>query len=229
MEKILTEERTKKLKHIKGFMRDAAVHLRDEAENLQDKKYYERMIKNIDTVPLYLFPRNDLAHHIYRIGKYVYSSVVLGQHVQDIRVIKKGNKIIGIEGKRRIELPANLFFNGDVISWEGLKTLAHEYAHDPIRGNPEKIEELFADLISAKVLVKMGTPRRKVLSLFTGREGVYGGFDYREAIKKAITPKKLIKRPAGKQWTGPEGIKKRRKPEIIDITKRKKPFYRKVA
>jgi len=133
MGKILTPERKKKLELIKGFIREAAVHLRDETQNPESKKYYERMIKNIDTVPLYLFPSNNLFHQIFRVGRNIYSSVVLGQHVQDIRVIKKGDKIIGIEGRRRIEIPANLFFNGDVISWEGLKTLVHEYAHDPMR------------------------------------------------------------------------------------------------
>jgi len=180
-------------------MKEAVTHMIEEEKNSAVRAAYERTLKNIEVVPINFFPKKNLFHSIYKWGKQVFTSEVLGEHRQEISVIRKGNKIIAVQGRRIIDIPAEHFFHENKLSWQGVHTLMHELCHDPMRNNlefskqvhlnHEQAEELTADLLSAKIGVKMGMSRERVLGFYHGREGVYGGFPFRESLERAIKPK----------------------------------------
>ena len=190
------------------------------------KTAYERALTNLETVPINFYPKDNLSRTVFQIGKQFITSEVLGQHKQGMKVIKEGGLLKVIPEGRLIELPADHFFNGNKPTWDGMKTLIHELCHDPSRNvfefskevhlTPTQTEELIADLMSAKIAIKMGFSREKVLSLYYGREAVYGKFPFRELLEKATKEKKFREAiPGRKVRELPKRLKEMRKKSLI--------------
>lgn len=231
MTKILTKERIENLNKFRSLMKEAVIQMIKEEKNPAVKSAYERTLKNIESVPVNFFPKKNLVHAIYKIGKQVFSSEVLGEHKQEIIVMKKGKQTFVVRGKRNIDIPAEHFFHENNLNWQGIHTLMHEYSHDPARNvlefsnqihlNPEQTEELIADLLSAKIARKMGMNRERVLSFYRGRQGVYGKFPFNETLEKAIKPKKGKLEPIALRKPFREPAK-RKKGKITPVYMRRK-------
>ena len=221
MGKVLNRNRVKNLNVFRQKMQWAVKDMIKHEKNPTLKTAYERTLTNLETVPINFYPKDSLSRTVFQIGKHFFTSEVLGEHKQNIRVIRNGNLLKVIPEGRLIEIPANHFFLGNTPTWGGMKTLMHEICHDPARNvfdfsreiqlNPSQTEELIADLMSAKIAIKMGFPREKVLSLYNGREGVYGRFPYRKFLEKAIKQKKFREEISGRKAREPLKIMKGKK------------------
>ena len=159
------------------------------------KELYYEMQENIERTPLFFYDAQNLRSNAYRIGNRIFSSVTKGEHVRQIMVYQKG-PVKYIESKNYINLPAEHIFKGEKMSIDGIFTLAHEYGHFPKKHlrvfaeayslNSEQAEELLADILSAKLAVKMGYPKEKVLKHYIGRDIVYGTFPFWQFIRDAV-------------------------------------------
>jgi hypothetical protein len=230
MQKILTKERVRNLNYFREQMKKAVEEMIKRENNPTLKRAYERVLLNLETVPINFYPKKTLLTAIFRIGKHFIASEILGEHKQTVKVIRKGNRFVVVPEGRIIEIPAEHFFYGNKLTWKGVHTLMHEMCHDPLRNvfefsreihlTPSQTEELIADLLSARIAIKMGFPREKVLSLYHGREMVYGKFPFRKMLEKATKPKKTTEIP-----------RKRKMPPKIKKIKRKglRPFMPKAA
>lgn len=181
-----------------AFRKDAIKALKflqKHAKTKLDMHLYEMMENNVRNTPIIFYPRKVLRQQVYRIGPYISSSVTMGEHVNSVKIIQKGNQVFVLRS-HHINLPSEHLFEGDKITINGLFTLAHEYAHFPKPAigrfaaknglTIEQAEELMADMLSAKLAVTLGYPKEKVLQHFAGREIVYGNFPFREWIKRII-------------------------------------------
>ncbi|MFH1663759.1 MAG: hypothetical protein ABH986_03035 [archaeon] len=199
----MSRERVRTLNYFRKKMQAAVQEMIKHENNSVLREAFERALTNLETVPINFYPKDSLSRTVFQIGKHFIASEVLGEHKQNIRLVRQGGLLKVVPEGRLIEIPADHFFHGNIPSWEGMKTLMHEICHDPTRNvfefsreihlTPNQAEELIADLMSAKIAVRMGFPREKVLSLYHGREGIYGRFPYRKAIEKATEPKKITK------------------------------------
>jgi hypothetical protein len=199
MGKILNKERIRNLNFFRKKMQKAIKEMIKLEKNETLKAAYERALINLETVPINFYPKKTLMSTVFRIGKHIISSEILGEHKQNFQVIRKGKEFIVIPEGRVIDLPAEHFFHGNELEWKGVHTLMHEICHDPLRNvfefsqqihlNANQTEELIADLMSAKIAIKMGFSREKVLALYHGRESVYGRFPFREMLEKATETK----------------------------------------
>ncbi len=232
MNKILTKQRIENLNKFRNLMKEAVSHMIEEEKNPAVKAAYERTLKNIESVPINFFPKKNLVHAIYKIGKQIFTSEVLGEHKQEIIVMKKGKQTFVIRGKRNIDIPSEHFFHENNLNWQGIHTLMHEYCHDPARNvlkfsnqihlNSEQAEELIADLLSAKIARKMGMNKERVLSFYRGRQGVYGKFPFKETLEKAIKPKKGKIEPITPKRPFRELAKRKKSRKITSIYMRRK-------
>ncbi|MEM0360570.1 MAG: hypothetical protein QXK06_04515 [Candidatus Diapherotrites archaeon] len=177
-------------KALDAFMRHAANSLKElkkEAKSGIESELFELMELNLANTPIYFYPRK-----VMRANPFF---VTQGENVSFYRIIQIGG-MRRIERKSYINLPVEHIFKGEKMSLDGILTLCHEYAHFPKpklrefalahRISLEQAEELLADVLSAKLAVKMGFPKKQVIAHFAGREIVYGALPYREFILRAI-------------------------------------------
>jgi hypothetical protein len=192
---VLSKKRKKALDEFRKQAVRALEELRGEASDALSKEIYAHMIWNVEHTPIYFYPRRALRERIFSVSGRVLASVVKGEHVNQIRIYQRGSKMFVVKSDF-INLPSEHIFEGDSLTMAGIFTLAHEYAHFPKpalsafaarRGmGLEQAEELLADVLAAKLAVKMGYPKEHVLQHFAGREIVYGRIPFRAFILKAV-------------------------------------------
>ncbi len=192
---VLTKKRRKALDSFLSNAAKALNELKREARTQIVRDMFELMLENVARTPIYFYPSRVLRANYYRKGNRVGVSVTQGENVSYYRVIQIGG-LRRVERKSYINLPAGHVFSGDKMTLDGILTLCHEYAHFPkpkLLEFAEKhamdagtAEELLADVLSAKLAVKMGFPKREVMAHFAGREIVYGAIPFRDFILRAI-------------------------------------------
>ncbi|MBU2477212.1 hypothetical protein KKG83_07110, partial [Candidatus Micrarchaeota archaeon] len=206
MGKILSKDKIKKIRFLEEKMKEAVEEMIQTEKNPAIRSAYEKFLENLK-IPINFYPKDNLMRTVFKIGEHFIASEVLGEHKQNLKFVRQGNIIKVVPDAEIIEIPAQLFFHGDKVTWKGLQTLIHELCHDPMRDpfefsklglNRTQREEWVTDLLSARIAVKMGYPRKRILELFRGREGVYGKFPYKKALEKAVTPKKEKEKPKAK-------------------------------
>ena len=171
------------------------------------------------------------------------AEITQAEHKQDIKIVREGNLVKVIPEREIIEMPLELLFRGDKVTWKGLHTLIHEMSHDPLRDASElkklgldrtQREEFVTDLLSARIAIKMDYPRENIYELYKGRESVYGRFPFMKALEKATSPKKR-RGPREFHWKPPTKLKGRkikakgRQPEITPLYARRRPRYGRAA
>ena len=191
---ILTKKRRKQLDLFRKDAIKALHELSKKEKNHTIKVLYADMAKNVLQIPLYFYDAHSLHSRTYRIGKIVFGTATKGEHVKKIMVYQQGKKTF-VKKEDYINLPAEHIFHGDKLSMKGILTLAHEYGHFPKKQldsfaasyglSENQAEELLADILSAKLAVKMGYPRDQVIKHYTGRAVVYGTFPFHKFIKDA--------------------------------------------
>lgn len=192
---VLTDKRRKALDEFRKTAVRALKDLKKQAKDNLSEVLYADMIANVKSTPIYFYPRRTLRERIFRGSGRIFASVVKGEHVNAVKIYQKGQQMFVVKSDY-INLPAEHIFDGEKLTIDGLFTLSHEYAHFPkpaLGGfathhemSYEQAEELFADMLAAKLAVKMGYPKDRVMRHFAGRELVFGGFPFRKFIKKAI-------------------------------------------
>lgn len=191
---ILTGKRRKSLD---SFRQHAVKALKDLAKNAPDslsREIFEGMIYSVESTPIYFYPRKVLKA-TFLPGTSIPISATMGENVNQIQIIQQGSHQYLIR-TNFINLPAEHVFEGEKLSMNGIFTLSHEYAHFPKPSISEfaskhgilheTAEELIADILSAKLAVKLGYPKEHVLKHFSGREIVYGMFPFRKFIENAV-------------------------------------------
>ncbi|GEM_PF-2739514 len=192
---IITKKRKKQLDAFLAKAVQSLKELRKEARNPLVKDLFDAMAENVARTPIYFYPARALRASFYSQGGRMGMSVTKGENVSVFKIIQIG----GMRTIRResfINLPAEHVFRGEKMTLDGILTLCHEYAHFPKPKLAEfsakqgmgkgQAEELFADVLSAKLAVKMGFPKKEVLRHFSGREIVYGSIPFREFIVRAV-------------------------------------------
>lgn len=192
---VLTKKRRKELDRFRSAAIKALSELAKRAPNDEVRQLYERMAHNVEKTPLVFYPRRNLKEKIFRLRGRIFGTVTKGEHVNRITIVQQGMHRFVIMSDY-INLPAEHVFDGEKLSISGIFTLSHEYAHFP---KPQiasfasayslgagQAEELLADLLAAKLAVKMGYPKEHVLKHFRGRGVVYGTFPFEKFIKEAV-------------------------------------------
>ncbi len=193
--KILDKERTRALENFRDLASNTLVKLEKKAKSNVEKALYARMRQNVVNMPIYFYPRKTLKEKIFFKHGRVFASVVKGEQVNAIKIFQKGKQRFIVKSNY-INMPAEHVFDGSKLTVEGIFTLAHEYAHFPKKNlgkfadakkiSYEQAEELFADILSAKLAVEMGYPKENVLKHFRGRELVYGRIPFKKLIWNAV-------------------------------------------
>lgn len=191
---ILTGKRKKALE---GFRKNAISALKDLSKKAKDdvsKAIFDRMVYSVEKTPIYFFPRKVLKA-TFLPGTNIPVAATMGENVSKFKIFHEGERDFFVRDNY-INLPAGHVFSGDNLSMNGIFTLAHEYAHFPKPAiaefarlhhlSHERAEELVADILSAKLCVKMGFPKEHVLGHFIGREIVYGNFPFWKFIENAV-------------------------------------------
>jgi len=191
---LLSKERKKALDGFREQAVSALAEMEKASKDGLSQELYAGMRRNVENTPIIFYPRKTLKEKIYKFRGRVFGSVVKGEHVNQIRIYQKGRQRFVVQSNY-INMPAFHVFEGNRLTVDGIFTLAHEYAHFPkpalgafARANEmsyEQAEELLADALSAKLAVKLGYPREKVLGRFSGRGLVYGRIPFRKFIQKA--------------------------------------------
>jgi len=192
---VLTKKRRKALDSFVGNAVKALKELKKQARAKIVKDMFELMLGNVVNTPIYFYPSRFLRAKFYSQGGRIGAAVTKGENVCYIKVIQIGGWR-KIKRESFINLPAEHIFHGDKMTLDGILTLCHEYAHFP---KPklaefaeqhgmyeEQAEELLADVLSARLAVKLGFPKQEVMTHFSGREIVYGRIPFREFILRAI-------------------------------------------
>jgi len=192
---ILDNERTKALETFRDRASQTLKQLEKKSKSDVEKALYARMRQNVVNTPIYFYPRKSLKEKIMFKGGRVYASVVKGENVNAIKIFQKGSQRFVVKSNY-INMPAEHVFDGSKLTVEGIFTLAHEYAHFPKQNlgrfasakkiSYEQAEELFADILSAKLAVEMGYPKENILKHFKGREIVYGSIPFKKLIWNAV-------------------------------------------
>jgi len=192
---ILSRKRKKALDSFLANAVKALKELERAAKNSLVKELFEAMAENVARTPIYFYPRKALRANFYSQGGRIGMSITKGENVSFFKIIQIGG-IRRVSRKSFINLPAGHIFSGDKMTMDGILTLCHEYAHFPkpkLARFAEKhsmgtgqAEELFADVLSAKLAVKMGFPKEEIIRHFSGREIVYGSIPFKEFILRAI-------------------------------------------
>ena len=192
---ILGKERTKALDEFRKRAVKALEELKKNTKIPVEKQLFERMIYNVERMPIFFYPKKTLKERIFFAGGRIHASAVKGENVNIIRIYQKGKQRFIIRDNY-INMPAEHVFEGKKLSIDGIFTLGHEYAHFPkpalrqfamannITG--EQAEELLADVLSAKLAVGLGYPKENVLQHFKGRELVYGRIPFKRLIWNAV-------------------------------------------
>jgi hypothetical protein len=180
----------KRRKALDSFMQHAAKaleELKKGAKSSISRELFELMELNLANTPIYFYPRRAMRANPFFVTQ--------GENVSYYKIIQIGG-MRRIERESFINLPAEHIFSSDKMTLDGILTLSHEYAHFPkpklsefARANRisfTQAEELMADVLSAKLAVKMGFSKEQVITHFSGREIVYGAMPYRQFILRAI-------------------------------------------
>ena len=193
--RILDKDRRKVLENFRDRASQTLKQLEKKAKTDVEKALYASMRKNVVTTPIHFYPKKTLKEKIFFKQGRVYTSVVKGEHVNAIKIFQKGSQRFVVKSDY-INMPAEHMFDGSKLAVEGIFTLAHEYAHFPKKNlgkfasekniSYEQAEELFADILSAKLAVEMGYPKENILKHFKGREIVYGKIPYKKLIWNAV-------------------------------------------
>ena len=193
--RILDKERTKALENFRARASQTLKQLEKKAKSDVEKALYASMRKNVISTPIYFYPKKSLKESIFFRHGRVFTSVVKGEHVNAIKIFQKGRQRFVVKSDY-INMPAEHVFDGSKLAVEGIFTLAHEYAHFPKKNlgkfasekniSYEQAEELFADILSAKLAVEMGYPKENILKHFKGREIVYGKIPFKKLIWNAV-------------------------------------------
>ncbi len=193
--RILSKKRKKAIDEFRKNAVRALEELKRDSKDSLSRQIYSKMIHNVEHTTIKFFPRRSLRETIFGGGGRIFASVVKGEHVNQIKIYQKGNQMFVVKSDF-INLPAGHVFNKDRLTIDGIFTLSHEYAHFPkpalvgfAKANAmsyDQAEELFADMLSAKLAVKLGYPKDKILNHFSGRGIVYGRVPFRAFILKAI-------------------------------------------
>ena len=193
--RILDKVRRKVLENFRDRASQTLKQLEKKAKTDVEKSLYASMRKNVVTTPIYFYPKKTLKEKIFFKHGRVFASVVKGEHVSAIKIFQKGSQRFVVKSDY-INMPAEHMFNGSKLAVEGIFTLAHEYAHFPKKNlgqfasskniSYEQAEELFADILSAKLAVEMGYPKENILKHFKGREIVYGKIPFKKLIWNAV-------------------------------------------
>jgi len=192
---VLTKKRRKTLDSFLSNAGKALKELKKESKTGIGKDMFELMLENVKNTPIHFYPSKILRAQYYTQGGRIGMSVTQGENISYYRIIQIGG-LKRIERKSFINLPAEHVFRGDKMTLDGLLTLCHEYAHFPkpklmefankYKMYPDTAEELMADVLSAKLAVKLGFPKQQVINHFSGREVVYGRMPFKRFILKAI-------------------------------------------
>ncbi|MAF80020.1 hypothetical protein CL629_02990 [bacterium] len=192
---ILSKKRKKALNEFRKHAVSALKDLKKSAPDDLAKNIYSHMIRNVEHTPIYFYPRRNLRENLFSAGGKVFGSVVKGEHVNQIKIYQQGNKHWAVKSDF-INMPSEHVFEGDKLTINGIFTLSHEYAHFPKpalgafaaknKMDYEQAEELLADVLSAKLAVKMGYPKDHILNHFAGRGIVYGRVPFKAFILKAV-------------------------------------------
>lgn len=191
---ILTSKRRKSLDSFRAHAVKALKELAKTASDKISREIFEGMVYSVESTPIYFYPRKVLKA-TFLPGTGIPISATMGENVNQIQIIQQGSQQYLIR-TNFINLPAEHVFEGEKLSMNGIFTLSHEYAHFP---KPlisefasrhgilhETAEELIADILSAKLAVKLGYPKEHVLEHFAGREIVYGRFPFKKFIENAV-------------------------------------------
>ncbi len=191
---VLTKKRRGQLDKFRENAVKAIEEMIKEEKNETIRNALDTALSNVENTPLKFYPRRSLRSAIYSTRGRVFGSMLKGLSVNRIAVMQKGPKMFVIRS-RHIELPAEHLFEGDRLTLDGVHTLMHEYCHsvrnvsefaEKLKLSPEQAEELIADLLSARIAVKMGIERETVYGFYGGRGMVYGGFPFHEMLKRAL-------------------------------------------
>jgi len=188
----------KRRKALDTFRKNAVKALNELSKAANDdlsKQIYAGMVWNVQNTPIYFYPRKSLRERIFSARGRVFGSVVKGEHVNTVKIFQRGNQLAVVKSDF-INLPAEHIFDGNKLTIDGIFTLSHEYAHfdKPAIGafaaangmSGSQAEELMADVLAAKLAVKMGYPKGHVLEHFEGRGIVYGSIPFKKFIKDAV-------------------------------------------
>ena len=193
--RILSKKRKKALDEFRKRAIEALDELSSQTKDRSTRDLYKMMQQNISETPIMFYPRHSIRKAIFRAQGRIFGSVTKGEHVNEIRIVQKGPQRFVIRS-HYINLPSEHIFDGEKLSIDGVFTLAHEYGHFQKaavsefaannRMTEEQAEELLADMLSAKLCVKLGYDEEHVLSHFAGRGIVYGRVPFEKYILKAV-------------------------------------------
>lgn len=187
---ILTKERKKNFdkfkKSVKWAINDLIKHEKHEA----NKKLYKGLLNSIETTGIYFYDSEVLAANA--------RSKIMGLNQRSIIYIKRGNKIEFRFGPSTISMPAGHLFYGNHLTLDGITTMIHEWAHYPkniggfarlLRLPNHAAEEFLADVVSAKVAIKMGFKPEYVFRHYRGRVSLFFvyGFNYMAMLRKLVS------------------------------------------
>jgi len=197
MEKILSRERVKALEEFRRKLIEVLEDSIKKEKNAAIRQAYSNALFNAESIPIKFVPAKALSSAVFIAGNRMVTSVVKGQQVNQIILVQKGKNKYLIK-RREIDLPAWHLFEGNKLAWNGVHTLMHEYCHGMRELNSfalklnlsyEQAEELIADLLSAKIALKMNFPKERILSFYHGRESLYGSFPFWETLKNILSIK----------------------------------------
>lgn len=194
---ILTKERIKMLNEFRKKLIKVLKELIKKEKNPFIRDAFEETLQNVELLPIKFIPSKVLAARYGVVGGTIIGSVVKGQQLNQIIIVQKGMNKYVIR-RREIDLPAGHLFKGNKLAWDGVHTLMHEYCHslrnlnvlaEKLKLSNEQAEELIADLLSARIALEMNFPKEVILSFYSGRDFVYGGFPFREKLIKLLSAK----------------------------------------
>ena len=195
-ERMLSKKRVHSLTEFRKMAVQALGYLINHAKSDYEKGLYILMKQNVHETKLIFHAGHSLSGMAKRVGNSLVYGVTKGEHVNQIQLVQKGKSVFLIRN-HYINLPADHIFDGERLSFQGLITLSHEYAHFPkrnLRGfanhfgvDMEQSEELIADMLAARLAKTLGFKEHDIIRHFDGREIVYLGFPLREFIKRAVS------------------------------------------
>ena len=186
---ILTKERKKNFLKFQASAKAAIKDLIKREKHQATKDLYRGLLKSIETTGIYFYDSDVLAASDR--GR------TLGLSQRSIIYVRRGNKIEFRFGPTTISMPAGHLFYGNHLTLDGIATMIHEWAHYPKRvsgfarmiGLPSHAaEEFLADVVSAKVALRMGFKPEYVFRHYHGRIPLFiiYGFDYVRMLKKLV-------------------------------------------
>jgi hypothetical protein len=186
---ILSKERKKNFNDFKKAAKAAIKDLIKQEKHEPTKQLYRGLLNSIETTGIYFYDSDVLAASDR--GR------IMGLSQRSIVYIKRGNKIEFRLGPTTISMPAGHLFYGHHLTLDGITTMIHEWAHYPkkiggfarmLRLPAHAAEEFLADVVSAKVALRLGFKPQYVFRHYHGRIPLFivYGFDYMKMLKKLV-------------------------------------------